>query len=249
MKQTERDQRDQEKITQGAGAAGPENAKESAGGEQPRSWRKYIEEAEAAEKRAEREAAKARAAQAKKEKHSPAALTRRARAALNGASLKERAGQNARNLRSAAGDGWDRVCSAAAGGRERLSQAAAKVRGVVERHPISPLLYLTVAALAVCAAVFNGSYTRAYALAVNGQEVGVVSSPDEKDAIVSGVESRASDILGERYDYNAEISMTPVYVTPDALSDAAQIEETLFQDVGALTTAYGLRVEIGRAHV
>ena len=49
MKRTERDQRDQEKITQGAGAAGPENAKENADGERPRSWRKYIEETEAAD--------------------------------------------------------------------------------------------------------------------------------------------------------------------------------------------------------
>ena len=252
MKQTgtERDQRDQEKISQGAGAAGPENTKESSGGEQPRSWRKYIEEAEAAEKQAQREAAKARAAQAKKEKHSPAALTKKAKAALNGNALKEKAGETAQTLRAAAEDGWDRVRGLAAGAWEGAANAAAKVRGVVERHPISPLLYVTLAAVIVGAAAFNGSYTRAYALNVNGQEVGVVSSPDEKDAIVSGVEARASNILGERYDYNAEISMTPVYVTPDELSDAAQIEDALFQDVGALITAYGLRVggaELGYA--
>ncbi|MDE7003239.1 MAG: peptidoglycan DD-metalloendopeptidase family protein, partial [Oscillospiraceae bacterium] len=124
-----------------------------------------------------------------------------------------------------------------------MGQAASSVRGVIERHPISPLLYATLLALVLCAWGFRSTYTRAYAMNVNGQEVGVLSSPDEKEAIVSNIESRASDILGEKFDYDADISITPVYVVPDELSDAAQIEEALFEDVGALVTAYGIRVD------
>ena len=37
--------------------------------------------------------------------------------------------------------------------------------------------------------------------------------------------------------------MTPVYVSPDELSDTAQIEDALFDGVGALVTAYGMRVD------
>ena len=125
----------------------------------------------------------------------------------------------------------------------RVGRAAARVRSVVDRHPVSPLLYVTLLAVVIGISCFNGSYIRAYAMNVNGQEVGVVSSPDEKDAIVSNIESRASDILGEQFDYDADISITPVYVAPDELSDTTQIEDTLFNDVGALVTAYGMRVD------
>ena len=219
--------------------------------EQPRSWREYIEETEAAEKRAEREAAKARAAQAKKEKHSPAAWKKKAQAVLDEARaaareepVTERAARAAQTLRSFGNESWERVCDFTADGWDRVSAGWAKVRSVVDRHPVSPLLYVTLLALTVCAVAFNSTYTRAYALNVNGQEVGVVASQDDVEAIVSNVESRASDILGEDYSFDAEkLSTTPVYVTPSELSDTAQIEETLFEDVGALTQAYGLRVD------
>ncbi len=219
--------------------------------EQPRSWREYIEETEAAEKRAEREAAKARAAQAKKEKHSPAAWKKKAQAVLDEARaaareepVKERAARAAQTLRAFGNESWERVCDFTADGWDRVSAGWAKVRSVVDRHPVSPLLYVTLLALTVCAVAFNSTYTRAYALNVNGQEVGVVASQDDVEAIVSNVESRASDILGEDYSFDAEkLSTTPVYVTPSELSDTAQIEETLFEDVGALTQAYGLRVD------
>ena len=78
------------------------------------------------------------------------------------------------------------------------------VRAVVDRHPVSPLLYVTLLALVVGIIAFNGTYTRAYALSLNGQELGVVSSLEERDAIVSNVETRASDILGEDYSFDAE---------------------------------------------
>ena len=204
--------------------------------EQPRSWREYIEETEAAEKRAEREAAKARAAQAKKEKHSPAAWKKKAQAVLDEARaaarvepVKERAARAAQTLRSFGNESWERVCDFTADGWDRVSAGWAKVRSVVDRHPVSPLLYVTLLALTVCAVAFNSTYTRAYALNVNGQEVGVVASQDDVEAIVSNVESRASDILGEDYSFDAEkLSTTPVYVTPSELIDTAQIEETLF---------------------
>lgn len=251
MKQTGKDLKHTEKQS-GQTAGGVQNSVKGSGSpEQPRSWRKYMEETEAAEKRAEQEAAKARAAKAKREKHSPAAWKEKAKAALNEAKaavqeepVKERAARAAQTLRSFGSGSWERVCGFTSGGWDRVSAGWAKVRSVVDRHPVSPLLYATLLALTVCAVVFNSTYTRAYALNVNGQEVGVVSSQEEIDAIVSSVESRASDILGEDYSFDAEkLSTTPVYVAPSELSDAAQIEETLFEDVGALVQAYGLRVD------
>lgn len=251
MKQTEKDLKHTEKQD-GQTAGGVQNdVKGSGRPEQPRSWRKYMEETEAAEKKAEQEAAKARAAKVKKEKRSPAAWKEKAKAALNEAKaaaqeepVKEKAARAAQSLRAFGSESWERVRGFTAGGWDRVSAGWAKVRSVVDHHPVSPLLYVTLLALVVCVVVFNGTYTRAYALSLNGQELGVVSSEDDVKAIVSNVESRASDILGEDYSFDAEkLSTTPVYVAPSELSDTAQIEETLFEDVGALVQAYGLRVD------
>ena len=313
MKQTETGKKNMEDLEPEKGAG------ESGGTGKPRSWREYIEEAEAAEKKAEREAARRRAAQIRKEKHSVNAWKEKAKATLDGAraaldnakaavgeartalneakaardaakaaqneakaarngtqpalneakaernedglaliepqnkpagkrSGKERAREKAARTAGAvntAGSGaLARAQNAAAGGREQVKGALDRARAVVARHPVSPLLYVTLLAVVVGAVFFSSTYTRAYALSVDGQEIGVVSSEDDVAAIVSSVESRASNILGESYNYDAEkLSVTPVFVTPDELSDTAALEDTLFEDVGALVQAYGLRVD------
>ncbi|MBD5134244.1 MAG: peptidoglycan DD-metalloendopeptidase family protein [Clostridiales bacterium] len=270
MKQAERDHEKLENQKEELGTAGP--AKDDRTGK-PASWRSYIEQAEAAEKQAEREAAKARAAEIKaaKKRFQPKALAEKAQAlaenartltqqgksALDGlkdqqgrGQLKEKAAQAGKAVTEAAGTAWEKTCAFTAEGWDKAGRAMAKVRGVVDRHPISPLFYVTLLVICLGYGIFQGNYIRAYAMEVNGQEVAVVASEDEKDAIVSNIESRASDILGEQYDYNAEVSLTPVYVTPDELSDTAQVEDALFEDVGALMTAYSLWVdgqELGRA--
>ena len=263
MKQTEKDSENRENLTEQTEK--PVRSEAGGGGEprQPRSWKKYMEETEAAEKRAEQEAAKARAARnrAARKRFQPGALAEKARAALTGAGpagkrvreepVKEKAARAAKAARTFGGESWERVCDFTADGWDKVSAAWGKVRAVVARHPVSPLLYATLLALVVCAGAFRSTYTRAYAVNYNGQELGVVSSEEDLKAIVSSVESRASDILGEAYSFDAEkISTAPVYLAPDELSDAAQIEETLFEDVGALIQAYSLVVdgsELGRA--
>ncbi len=237
MEQTERDHKPTEDTTEKIGAK-----EENASG-QPRSWRRYIEETEAAEKKAEREAARARSAKVKKEKRLSHALIEKVRANAQRGTLKEKAARAFKALSRTGGACWEWICDATADGWDSVSAAVAKVRSVVDRHPVSPLLYVTLLAVVVCASTFNGSYIRAFAFNVNGQEVGVVSGQDEVDTIVGNIESRASDILGEHFNYDADISLTPVYVNPGELSDTTQMEDTLFDDVGALMTAYGLRVD------
>lgn len=257
-KPQKREHKDIEAVN--ADAAGVRNDKGARGDtEKPASWRSYIEQAEAAEKKAERDAARLRAARRKaaERRFQPKALAEKAKAALGAVKnpagrdqVKEKAARAGAALADAAGMGWERVCDFTAAGWDKVSGALGKVRSVVDRHPVSPLLYVTLLAVFIGVTAFQGNYARAYVMEVNGQEVAVVASPDEKDAIVSNIESRASDILGEQYDYDADISLTPVYAAPSELSDTTQVEDALFEDVGALVTAYSLRVdgqELGRA--
>ena len=155
-----------------------------------------------------------------------------------------------KRARSETEEVWERLGDATAEGRERLGQCAEKlgqgaekIRNLVARHPISPLLYATLLAVGIGVVAFHGSYARAYVLEVNGQEVGLVSGEDEVNAILGNVEARAAGILGDDFDYDVDVTLSPVYAAPDALTDAAEMEDALFQEVGAYMTAYAISVD------
>ena len=145
---------------------------------------------------------------------------------------------------------WDKTRTAASEGWDKSRIFFDKARVAVARHPVSPLLYVTVLSVAIGAVVFNGMYSRAYVLNVDGEEVGVITDEAELDAIVSNVETRVASILGEDYDYEPEITLTPAFATASEMSDTEVVEETLFDSVGALVDAYAMSVngeEVGYA--
>ena len=128
--------------------------------------------------------------------------------------------------------GWDKVCELAGRANRRI-----------KRHPVSPLLYVAVLAVVVGTISFNGMYTQAYVLTVDGVELGVLANEDEVAAIVNNVETRAASILGEEYDYEGEIEITPAITASGDFSDAAEVENTMFAGVGALVEAYAITVD------
>ena len=186
-----------------------------------------------------------------------------------------------RKARSDAEDAWDRLAfgteelrewlgDAAAFGREKLGRftavgrkklrrlartlgrSAGELRGLVARHPISPMLYVTLIAVGIGVVAFQGSYARAYVLEVNGQELGLVTGQDEVNAILSSVEARAAGLLGDDFDYDVDVTLSPVYAAPGDLTDAAEVEDALFGEVeayvnavneAAFMTAYAISVE------
>ena len=150
-----------------------------------------------------------------------------------------------------------RTCTAAVRDRaagsavtEKACAACAAAKSAVARHPVSPLLYLALAGLLAGVVVFNSVYIKAYAVHVDGVEVGLVADTAELEEAVSHVESRVASVLGTSYDYEAEVTYTPVYSTADDLSDTQDIEEYLFDAAGAVMDGYVLTVggqEIGVA--
>ena len=117
----------------------------------------------------------------------------------------------------------------------------ARVR--MARHPISPLLYVVILALAIGYVTFNGMYSRAYVLTVDGEELGVVASQGDVEAMVAHVETRASSILGEAYNYDADIELTPALTSTDGFGDISEMEDTMFAGVGALVEACAISVD------
>jgi len=125
-----------------------------------------------------------------------------------------------------------------------------RVRVCAARHPVSPLLYLVILALVVRVVAFNGTYTRAYVLTIDGEEMGMVASEGDVAAMVSDVESRAASILGEEYSYDADIELTPAITTAAELADLNVVADTVFEGVGALVEACAISVngvELGYA--
>ena len=117
-----------------------------------------------------------------------------------------------------------------------------RLRKAFARHPISPLLYVTLLAVAIGYIVFNDMYTQAYVVSVDGQELGVVATTEEVDAMVNSLETRVASILGEDYHYDAEITVTAAYTPAGSFSDTGAMEDSLFEDVGALVEACAISV-------
>ena len=241
MKRTHDSREPKDAATERPDVRGESDTKETLGGGKetssaPQSWKQYLDQAMPLPEHQ----AKAEQAPAEQKPAAPAGKEA-ARAAWD--RFRQKAGEAGNSAFRAAGAGWHSVSGAVAGGWE-------KVHGVVARHPVSPLLYATVAAAVICWTAFKGTYVRAYVMEVDGQEVGIVTGEDEANAIVSNVETRAASVLGGDYSYEPQVTLTPAYAAPDALCDAGEVEETLFQDVGAYMTAYAISVdgvEIGAA--
>ena len=113
----------------------------------------------------------------------------------------------------------------------------------MDRHPVSPLLYITLLCVGIGAVAFNGMYTKAYVAYVNGEEVGVVSSEEELSSIVGNVETRVASVLGEEYSYDAEITLAPTYLDAGTQTNARAVEDALFEDTGAMMNAYAVSVD------
>ena len=132
----------------------------------------------------------------------------------------------------------------------KVTHAAARIKTAVAKHPVSPMLYVAVAGLIVGAVIFKSTYIRAYAVQVDGVEVGLVADTAQVDAAVSHVESRVANVLGTSFDYDAEVTYTPVFSTEADLTDTQDIEAYLFENTGALMDGYVLTVggqEVGVA--
>ena len=239
MKHTRDNRRPDQAAAEKDAPAGESGAKEITGGQpsgQARSWKQYIEQTMPVQE------------PAKAENNGPSGQPRQ-----NAPDIKEeagklwnrfaqwaeefgrRAGANAAALRGR----WNGF----AGGWRKLGRNTERIRNVVARHPVSPLLYATVLAVGIGVMAFKGTYARAYVMEVNGQQVAVVSGKDEADAILGSVENRVSSVLGEEYGFDAKVTLAPVYVAPDALSDADEVAATLFDEAGAYMTAYAISVD------
>ena len=239
MKHTRDNRRPDQAAAEKDAPAGESGAKEITGGQpsgQARSWKQYIEQTMPVQE------------PAKAEDNGPSGQPRQ-----NAPDIKEEAGKLWNRFAQWAEESGRRAGANAAalrgrwngfaGGWRKLGRNTERIRNVVARHPVSPLLYATVLAVGIGVMAFKGTYARAYVMEVNGQQVAVVSGKDEADAILGSVENRVSSVLGEEYGFDAKVTLAPVYVAPDALSDADEVAATLFDEAGAYMTAYAISVD------
>lgn len=124
----------------------------------------------------------------------------------------------------------------------RAKTCAAAAKGAVDRHPVSPLLYLAVLALLAGVVIFKSTYIKAYAVNVDGMELAVVTDESQVAEAVSLVESRVAGVLGEDYDCPAEVSCTAVYSTEAEITGTEALEEYLYESANPVMDAYVLTV-------
>ena len=187
------------------------------------------------------------AAAATQEKLGPAAAVCREKLGAAAAVCREKLGPAVslclKKLSPVAAVCREKLNIAAAAVRKKLGPGVGKVRAAVARHPVSPLLYVTLLAVFIGAAAFQGNYARAYVLEVNDQKLGLVTGEDEVNALLSSVENRAASILGGGFDCAVNVTLSPVYAAPGDLTDAAEMENALFEVMGAYMASGSIPTE------
>lgn len=178
-----------------------------------------------------------------KAKAAPAAQVCKAKAASAAMVCSDLARVAGVSFYRSARKGWGKASVWGKENWEKAGVVASRVRVRVDRHPVSPLLYITLLCVGVGAIAFNGMYTKAYVAYVDGHEVGVVASEEELSSIVGNVETRVASVLGEEYNYDAEITLAPTYLNADTEPNARAVEEALFEDTGAMMDAYAISVD------
>ena len=118
-----------------------------------------------------------------------------------------------------------------------------QARRALARHPVSPLLYATVAMLLLGVGIFRSTYVRAYAVTVDGVAVGTVQDTAHFEETMANVESRVANVLGTAYDYEANVTYTPVYAAPHSITSREEMEAQLFDSAGAYTDVCAIYVD------
>lgn len=118
------------------------------------------------------------------------------------------------------------------------------VQGWLERHPVSPMLYLAVAAAVGAAAIVNTAYVPSYVVNLDGADIGVVEDPATYQLAVASVEARASRILGYDYELNHVVSFSPALSEKGGdFTSVGELETYLFNDIGEIMKGYILTVD------
>ena len=93
------------------------------------------------------------------------------------------------------------------------------------------------------AVIVQSLYLLAYAVSVNGENIGVVADTAEYEQAVALVEAQATDILGEAYklENSADISMT--LAAKEELVSTTELKATLLNQVDEIKKSYVLKVD------
>lgn len=110
------------------------------------------------------------------------------------------------------------------------------------KHSLKAWQFLLAAA--VIGTVTTGAtvYTKGVEVSVDGQELGVVASQAEFEAVVDAVEARAGEILGREYTLESDITYSAKLVEKDAVVSAAGFEADLFDNIDDVVESYVLTV-------
>lgn len=127
---------------------------------------------------------------------------------------------------------------------EALRTPVHAVADWMERHPISPALFLAVTTACATTAVLTNVYTRSYVVNLDGKDIGVVQDAAVYQQAVENVERRASHILGYEYVLDHNVSFTSALSErSDTFTTTGQIETYLFNGIGEIMKGYILTVD------
>lgn len=114
---------------------------------------------------------------------------------------------------------------------------------IAGKPKMAPLPFLALSAVIGVAAIVGTMYLPAYVVTVDGTDVGVIRDRAVYERAAERVEDRASKILGYDYELGHTITYSSALVERNELTPAADIENYLFDQIGAIKKDYVLTVD------
>ena len=107
-----------------------------------------------------------------------------------------------------------------------------------------PLLFAGSAAAAAGVFVFSSFYTTAAAVSYNGQPLDIVAGVENARRVAARVEGITADTLGSAFSFSDDcLEYTEVLVQRSEVSEDAQLEKLLTEEIGLVTYGYSLYID------
>lgn len=111
------------------------------------------------------------------------------------------------------------------------------------RNIKKPMIIFTVTVVIICTLIIRSFYVPAYAIKINGQNIGVVADPSVFEEAVDSAETKVFEILGKDYNLESSTDISMTLAVKEQLVSSNEIKDSLIEQVNEIKKSYILKVD------
>jgi len=105
------------------------------------------------------------------------------------------------------------------------------------------IIFTVTAVVIICILIVSSLYVPAYAIKINGQNIGMVADLSVFEQAVDSAETKVSEILGEEYKLESSTDISMTLAVKEQLVSSNEIKDSLIEQVNEIKKSYILKVD------